>query len=72
MTANDKLAQRLDNGSAAVPALADPPAGLQRLADLPIYSADALVRRAPSLQLTADARAPMASSPCTTSSRFGR
>jgi NADH-quinone oxidoreductase subunit G len=30
--------------------------GLQRLADVPIYHADALVRRAPSLHLTAAAR----------------
>ncbi|MBN8493365.1 MAG: NADH-quinone oxidoreductase subunit G, partial [Burkholderiales bacterium] len=38
-------------------------AGLERLADVPIYAADALVRRAESLQLTADARAPVASLP---------
>ncbi|WP_286747692.1 molybdopterin dinucleotide binding domain-containing protein, partial [Aquabacterium sp. UBA2148] len=36
---------------------------LERLADLPIYSADALVRRSPSLQATADAKAPVASLP---------
>ena len=36
---------------------------LERIADVPIYSADPLVRRAPSLQLTADARAPQASLP---------
>ena len=30
--------------------------GLQRVAEVPIYSTDSLVRRAPSLQLTADAR----------------
>ena len=34
-----------------------------RIADVPIYAADALVRRAESLQLTADARAPVASLP---------
>jgi NADH-quinone oxidoreductase subunit G len=34
--------------------------GLQRLADVPLYATDALVRRASSLQLTADARAPQA------------
>ena len=59
-----KLATRLDNTTAAataVPAAAD---GLQRLADVPIYATDALVRRAPSLQLTADAKlAPQASLP---------
>ena len=32
--------------------------GLQRIADVPIYSADALVRRAESLQKTVDAKAP--------------
>ena len=32
--------------------------GLERVADVPIYSADAMLRRAPSLQLTADARPP--------------
>ena len=31
---------------------------LERIADVPIYSADAIVRRASSLQLTADARSP--------------
>ncbi len=33
---------------------------LERVADVPIYFADALVRRAPSLQRTADARPPLA------------
>ncbi|VVE07146.1 NADH dehydrogenase [Pandoraea eparura] len=48
----------LDNRAKA--ALAAPTAagqGLERLADVPIYAADALVRRAPSLQLTNDAKA---------------
>ncbi|WP_449413136.1 NADH-quinone oxidoreductase subunit NuoG [Pandoraea soli] len=51
-------AASLDNRAKA--ALAAPTAagqGLERLADVPIYSADALVRRAPSLQLTNDAKA---------------
>ena len=34
--------------------------GLQRIADVPIYFADALVRRAPSLQKTRDAQVPVA------------
>jgi NADH-quinone oxidoreductase subunit G len=34
--------------------------GLQRIADVPIYFADALVRRSPSLQKTKDAQAPTA------------
>ncbi|MGH8687929.1 MAG: molybdopterin-dependent oxidoreductase, partial [Burkholderiales bacterium] len=39
---------------------AAPAAGLQRVADVPIYFADPLVRRAPSLQKSRDARAPRA------------
>ena len=34
------------------------PASLERIADVPIYASDAIVRRASSLQLTADARPP--------------
>jgi NADH-quinone oxidoreductase subunit G len=37
--------------------------GFERVADVPVYSTDSLVRRALSLQLTADARAPQASLP---------
>jgi NADH-quinone oxidoreductase subunit G len=57
------LAARLCNEAGAVPSAlpAATPGGWQRLADVPIYSADALVRRAPSLQATADARPPQAS-----------
>ena len=33
---------------------------LERIADVPIYATDSIVRRAPSLQLTADARPPLA------------
>jgi NADH-quinone oxidoreductase subunit G len=50
------LSNRIE-GSFAAPA---PAAGLQRIADVPIYFADPLVRRAPSLQKTRDARAPRA------------
>ncbi len=73
------LSSRLDNRAAAMPAangaapgllsslssLSSPPSasGLERISDIPIYAADALVRRAESLQLTADARAPKASLP---------
>jgi len=55
------LAARLANGTRI--ALATPSADahrFERVADVPIYSTDALVRRAPSLQQTADARAPRA------------
>jgi len=51
------VAKRLNNASTAEVGLpAAPVTGLQRLADVPIYAADALVRRATSLQLTSDAR----------------
>jgi len=61
------LPSRLNNRSSTaiapgslVGGLAD---GLERIADVPIYAADALVRRATSLQLSADARPPQAGLP---------
>ena len=57
------LATRLDNSSAAALSLGTAVQGLQRLSDVPIYATDSLVRRAPSLQLTADGRAPQAGLP---------
>jgi len=57
------IATRLSNASAATVNAAAPATGLERIADVPIYATDALVRRATSLQLTADARAPFASLP---------
>ena len=51
-----KLAGKLDNSSTTAITLTAQPEGLQRVADVPIYAADALVRRASALQLTADAR----------------
>ena len=53
------LPARLNNASAAPILLPTAPAGLQRVADVPIYAVDSMVRRAPSLQLTADAREPV-------------
>jgi NADH-quinone oxidoreductase subunit G len=58
------LASRLDNSTAAALAPTPAPAAvtgaagaeLQRVADVPIYATDSIVRRATSLQLTADAR----------------
>ncbi|MEO8836461.1 MAG: molybdopterin-dependent oxidoreductase, partial [Caldimonas sp.] len=51
--------------AASAPALGElslPPtsgaSGLERIADVPIYATDPIVRRAPALQLTADARPP--------------
>jgi NADH-quinone oxidoreductase subunit G len=53
------LPARLDNSSTALPVtLPAATAGLQRIADVPIYASDMLVRRAPALQLTADAHEP--------------
>ena len=65
------IAARLSNaGSSAVamPALAT---GLERIADVPIYATDSLVRRATSLQLTADARVSFASLPKVLWARLG-
>jgi NADH-quinone oxidoreductase subunit G len=52
---------RLSNRGGVAVAGSVPGAGIERIADVPIYATDSLVRRATSLQLTADARAPMAS-----------
>ncbi len=57
------LAQRLSNATKAGLQPPAPVQGLQRLADVPIYATDSLVRRAVSLQLTADAKAPVARLP---------
>jgi NADH-quinone oxidoreductase subunit G len=58
------LPSRLDNRSGPLPsALPAAPAGLQRIADVPIYATDSLVRRAESLQMTADALPPMVGLP---------
>jgi NADH-quinone oxidoreductase subunit G len=55
------LPARLSNDSLAAPSPGSAPAGgLQRLAPVPLYAADSLVRRAPALQHTADAAAPAA------------
>ena len=50
---------------------ANPAAGLERLADVPIYATDSLVRRATSLQLTADAKPPVASVPASLWQQLG-
>jgi len=58
-----RIAARLSNAT-SLPLPASLPvagSGLERIADVPIYSADALVRRARSLQLTNDAKPPVAS-----------
>jgi len=56
------VAARLANRSAVSPNVAKTSDDeLERIADVPIYCTDSLVRRAVSLQLTADAKAPVAS-----------
>ncbi len=57
------LPARLNNQTTAAVQASPATGGLERLADVPIYSADALVRRSPALQATADAKAPVASLP---------
>jgi len=55
-------AARLSNALSDEPSPVPPPAAepLQRVADVPIYACDPIVRRAPSLQQTRDARPPAA------------
>ncbi|MDP9043977.1 MAG: molybdopterin-dependent oxidoreductase, partial [Pseudomonadota bacterium] len=61
------LAARLDNTVSSelpTPAVAArDPEGCERIADVPIYAGDSLVRRAAALQMTTDARPPVAHLP---------
>ena len=66
-----EVAGRLSNASAASPAVAAPQAGLERIADVPVYATDSLVRRAPSLQATADAAAPVVGLPAALWAQLG-
>jgi len=54
--------KRLSNvaGGGDLPRPVETSPALQRVADVPIYFADPLVRRSPSLQMTVDAKAPVA------------
>ncbi|MGX9937973.1 NADH-quinone oxidoreductase subunit NuoG [Advenella kashmirensis] len=66
-----KLSNRV-TATASVPAAAPVADGaLQRVADLPIYRTDAIVRRAESLQLAPASAAPVASLNATTLARLG-
>jgi NADH-quinone oxidoreductase subunit G len=56
-----QVAARLSNDAAVTPQPVASGAAVQRVADVPVYWADPLVRRAESLQKTADARPPKAS-----------
>lgn len=57
------LHARLDNATRAEPSLPAAAAGLQRIADVPIYCTDSIVRRSAPLQNTADAAPPVAGLP---------
>jgi NADH-quinone oxidoreductase subunit G len=65
------IAARLSNKSGAAIAAGPASQGLERIADVPIYATDSLVRRATSLQLSADARPPVASLPSALWSQLG-
>ena len=55
------LPAKLGNGTdVPIAALTGPGKGFERVADVPIYFADPVARRAPSLQQTADAKPPRA------------
>jgi NADH-quinone oxidoreductase subunit G len=54
-----KVAARLSNRTSATPQIVEAPVGLQRIANVPVYATDSIVRRAASLQQTADANAPL-------------
>jgi NADH-quinone oxidoreductase subunit G len=57
------IATRLDNSTTVAIATPGARLALERMADVPIYSSDLIVRRAPALQATADAAAPVAHLP---------
>ncbi len=72
LPAADAIRARLATGTTvAITPPAAAAAGLERVADVPIYFADPLVRRAPSLQRTADARPPRARMSGATLERLG-
>ena len=62
ISTNSCFIDNLDNGVdlSMTPVLSSVTSGLERIADVPIYSSDALVRRAPALQQTKDAAEPLA------------
>ena len=66
------LSGRLNNRSnQPLPSIRPADASVQRLADVPIYSSDAIVRRAKSLQQTADAKVPRAILPAALAAKLG-
>ncbi len=65
------VAAKLSNATTVPPALVQPAGGTQRIADVPIYFVDAIVRRATSLRKTRDARPPKVGANAATLARFG-
>ena len=65
------VASRLSNRTSVAASVAAHSSGLERVSDVPIYATDSLVRRAASLQHTADAQPPMASLPAALWSQLG-
>src|SRR5690606_339446 len=61
----------LDNAINATISLSASAGGVERVADVPIYFADSLVRRAPSLQRARDAAAPAARVSAATAAQLG-
>uniref|UniRef100_UPI0017C87D20 molybdopterin-dependent oxidoreductase n=1 Tax=Methylibium sp. TaxID=2067992 RepID=UPI0017C87D20 len=64
----ERAGVRVDAGGVQTPR---EPVVLERIADVPIYSADAILRRSPPLQATADARPPRAGLPTVLWQRLG-
>src|SRR5690606_13347517 len=67
----DGSQERLSNQIEAAIGLASPVSGLQRVADVPVYRSDALVRRAEPLQQTSASRQPTARMSATTLQQLG-
>ncbi|MGE5337251.1 MAG: NADH-quinone oxidoreductase subunit NuoG [Gemmatimonadota bacterium] len=65
------IAARLSNRVDIAPRQVAPAAGVERIADVPVYFSDAIVRRAEALQQTADARPPKARANAKTLAGFG-
>jgi NADH-quinone oxidoreductase subunit G len=65
------VAARLSNRIDAAPQGISAATGVERIADVPVYFTDAIVRRAEALQQTRDARPPKASANAKTLAGFG-
>jgi NADH-quinone oxidoreductase subunit G len=66
------VAARLSTAISVAPALPGPAVdGVERIADVPLYGSDSIVRRATALQRTVDARPPRASASARTLAAFG-